>query len=59
MTAAKTNTAGQKNGIIHAMKNRAKAALAPALTIVGGAVAGTRCAAVEISQNRQTWQINS
>ena len=45
------------------MKNRAKAALAPALTIVGGAVASTRgaavSAAVEISQSRQTWQINS
>lgn len=59
MTAVKANTVRRKNGIIHAMKNRAKAALAPAFTIVGGAVAGTRCAAVEISQNRQTWQINS
>ena len=62
-TAAKTNTAGQKNGIIHAMKPHAKSALSLALAIVGGAVASTRgaavSAAVEISQIRQTWQINS
>ena len=32
-----------KNGIICAMNNRAKSALALALAIVGGAVAGTRC----------------
>ena len=32
-----------KNGIIRAMNNRAKSALALALAIVGGAVAGTRC----------------
>lgn len=59
MTAVKANTVRRKNGIIHAMKNRAKAAHAPALTIVGGAVASTRGAAVEISQSRQTWQINA
>ena len=57
------------------MNNRDKSALALALAIVGGIAAGMRCdasewvenssqtnprvAAVEISQNRQTWQINS
>ena len=58
-TAPKTNTAGQKNGIIHAMKPHAKSALSLALAIVGGMAAGMRPAAVEISQSRQTWQINS
>ncbi|MBQ3314427.1 MAG: hypothetical protein IJG70_00535 [Kiritimatiellae bacterium] len=57
------------------MKPHAKSALALALAIVGGIAACMRCdasewvenssqtnprvAAVEISQNRQTWQINS
>lgn len=59
MTAVKANTVRRKNGIIHAMKNRAKTTLALALAIVGGAVASTHGAAVEISQSRQTWQINS
>jgi hypothetical protein len=43
MTAAKINTAGQKNGIIHAMTNSAKTALALALAIVGGMAANMRC----------------
>ena len=71
----KANTERGKNGIIHAMKPHAKTALSPALAIVGGIAADMRCdasewvenssqtnprvAAVEISQNRQTWQINS
>ena len=57
------------------MKPHAKTALSLALAIVGGMAVGLRCdasvtvetptqttprpAAVEISQNRQTWQINS
>ena len=41
------------------MKPHAKTALSLALAIVGGAVASKRGAAVEISQIRQTWQINS
>ena len=32
-----------KNGIIHAMNNRAKSALSLALAIVGGIAAGMRC----------------
>ena len=39
----KANTARGKNGIIHAMNNRDKSALALALAIVGGIAAGMRC----------------
>ena len=42
-SAAKANTARGKNGIIHAMNNRDKSALALALAIVGGIAAGLRC----------------
>ena len=74
-SAAKANTERGRNGIIHAMKPYAKTALSLALAIVGGMAVGMRCdalewvenssqytprvAAVEISQSRQTWQINS
>ena len=40
-----------KNGIISAMKNRAKTALALALAIVGGIAAGLRCDASEWVDN--------
>ena len=54
-TAAKTNTAGQKNGIIHAMKPHAKTALSIALAIVGGIAAGMRCdASVTVETPTQT-----
>ena len=39
----KANTGCGRNGIIHAMNNRAKSALALALAIVGGIAAGMRC----------------
>ena len=42
-SAAKANTERGKNGIIHAMKPRAKSALSLALAIVGGIAAGMRC----------------
>ena len=42
-SAAKTNTAGRKNGIIHAMTNSAKTALALTLAIVSGMAANMRC----------------
>ena len=42
-SAAKANTERGKNGIIHAMNNRDKSALALALAIVGGIAAGLRC----------------
>ena len=42
-SAAKANTERGKNGIIHAMNNRDKSALALALAIVGGIAAGMRC----------------
>ena len=40
-----------KNGIIHAMNNRDKSALALALAIVGGIAAGMRCDASEWVEN--------
>ena len=40
-----------KNGIIHAMNNRDKSALALALAIVGGVAAGTRCDESEWVEN--------
>ena len=43
ITAAEANTERGKNGIIHAMNNRAKSALSLALAIVGGIAAGMRC----------------
>ena len=42
-SAAKANTERGKNGIIHAMNNRDKSALALALALVGGIAAGMRC----------------
>ena len=48
-----------KNCIMRDVKNHAKSALALTLAIAGGIAAGMRPAAVEISQSRQTWQINS
>ena len=43
-----------KNGIISAMKNRAKTALALALAIVGGIAAGMRCdASVTVEASTQ------
>ena len=50
-SAAKANTARGKNGIIHAMNNRDKSALALALAIVGGIAAGLRCDASEWVDN--------
>ena len=50
-SAAEANTARGKNGIISAMKNRAKSALALALAIVGGIAAGMRCDASEWVEN--------
>ena len=50
-SAAKANTERGKNGIIHAMNNRAKTALALALAIVGGIAAGLRCDASEWLDN--------
>ena len=46
-SAAKANTGCGRNGIIHAMNNRDKTALALALAIVGGIAAGMRCDASE------------
>ena len=44
-----------KNGIIHAMNNRDKSALALALAIVGGIAAGMRCdASVTVETPTQT-----
>ena len=40
-----------KNGIIHAMNNRDKSALALALAIVGGIAVGMRCDASEWVEN--------
>ena len=43
-----------KNGIIHAMNNRDKSALALALAIVGGIAAGMRCdASVTVEPSAQ------
>ena len=50
-SAAKANTMRGKNGIIHAMNNRDKSALALALAIVGGIAAGMRCDASEWVDN--------
>ena len=50
-SAAKANTNRGKNGIIHAMNNRAKTALSLALAIVGGIAAGLRCDASEWVDN--------
>ena len=50
-SAAKANTERGKNGIIHAMNNRDKSALALALAIVGGIAAGLRCDASEWVDN--------
>ena len=47
----KANTGRGKNGIIHAMNNRAKTALSLALAIVGGLAAGLRCDASEWVDN--------
>ena len=52
----KANTERGKNGIIHAMNNRAKTALPLALAIVGGIAAGMRCDASEWVDNSS--QIN-
>ena len=50
----KANTARGKNGIIHAMNNRDKSALALALAIVGGIAAGMRCdASVKVESSSQ------
>jgi len=54
-SAAKANTERGKNGIISAMKNRAKTALSLALAIVGGIAAGMRCdASVTVETSSQT-----
>ena len=45
-SAAKASTRRGKNGIIHAMNNRDKSALALALAIVGGIAADMRPAAL-------------
>ena len=58
-SAAQSNTGRGKNCIMRDVKNHAKSALALTLAIAGGIAAGMRPAAVEISQSRQTWQINS
>ena len=50
-SAAEANTERGKNGIIHAMNNRAKTALSLALAIVGGIAAGMRCDASEWVDN--------
>ena len=50
-SAAKANTERGRNGIIHAMNNRAKTALSLALAIVGGMAAGMRCDASEWVDN--------
>ena len=53
-SAATANTERGKNGIIHAMNNRAKTALALALAIVGGIAAGLRCdASVTVETSTQ------
>ena len=53
-SAAKANTERGKNGIIHAMNNRAKTALALALAIVGGIAADLRCdASVTVETSTQ------
>ena len=56
-SAAEANTERGKNGIIHAMKNRDKSALALALAIVGGIVAGLRCDASEWIDNSSQYAI--
>ena len=58
-SAAKPSGQRGKNGIMRDVKSHAKSALALTLAIAGGIAAGMRPAAVEISQSRQTWQINS
>ena len=58
-SAAQSNTGRGKYGIMRDVKSHAKSALALTLAIAGGIAAGMRPAAVEISQSRQTWQINS
>ena len=50
-SAAEANTERGKNGIIHAMTNSAKTALALALAIVGGMAANMRCDASEWVEN--------
>ncbi len=56
-SAANANTERGRNGIIHAMNNRDKSALALALAIVGGIAAGMRCDASEWVDNSSQYAI--